>query len=134
MTAALFDHLIVHCRDAIQHTLEIDIDTSLPGLCGLLVISKESKRHDTRIVDHDIDLTKALNSKFDQCMHLLPLADIDFCCGDLPVAAFQVCTELAECCFIDISGHHPSSHPAGFLTNELAKAAGRTRDDDYLVV
>lgn len=42
----------------------------------LFVICIERQWHDARIVDHDIDASKCLNSRLTKAMHLLPTGDI----------------------------------------------------------
>ena len=130
MAAALGQHLVVDGDDAVQHALHVDVDAALPRLERPRVVGVEGQRHDSGVVDHDVDGAEGLDGRRGQRPHLGDVGDVGRDrLGDAAGPADDR-HHLLERVAPDVAAGDPGAPGRGLLAHEPTEATRGTGHDD----
>lgn len=124
-------HMRQRRGDAVEHALDVDVDHAVPLVH--LETFERGKRHQARIVQHDVDAAEFAHRGVHQVANLLPVRDI---CLDRP-GLVALCGEFVGQC-IDAVTPPSTEHHGGTSLGEMAcrsfsQSTARAGDDDDFI-
>jgi hypothetical protein len=114
MAAALADHVVVDGVGPVQDTLEVDIDATVPRVCGPAVISQERERHHAGVVDEDVDA---------------PVLGDDLIDSRTDAPAIGHINDTTAFCVLDVEPDDGGAPLGEHAADQQAKTASGTGDD-----